>query len=54
MKELCICEEIFRLNGNNDRSELSSSSDYSSLEQEYFSDIDFDESFAEVSNWSLG
>ena len=53
MKELCICEEIFRLNGKNDQNETLSS-DYSSLEQEYYFEIEFDESFAGVSNWSLG
>ena len=53
MKELCICEEIFRLNGKNDQNETLSS-DYSSLEEEYYFEIEFDESFAGVSNWSLG
>ena len=53
MKELCICEEIFRLNGKNDQNETLSS-DYSSFEQEYYFEIEFDDSFAGVSNWSLG
>ena len=56
MKELCICEEIFRLSGKNEHSQISSSSssDFSFDDEEYFSDIELGESFSELSNWSLG
>ena len=56
MKELCICEEIFRLNGKNDQNQLSSSSssDYNFDDSEYFSDIELGESVSNLSTWSLG
>ena len=56
MKEICICEEIFRLNGKNDQNQLSSSSssDYNFDDSEYFSDIELGESVSDLSTWSLG
>ena len=57
MKEICICEEIFRLNGKNDPNQLSSSSSsdfYNFDDSEYFSDIELGESVSNLSTWSLG